>query len=228
MKKPNRTGWLKRLAIRGAALGLCLVLLFLVTAWFGGCASPIEGLWPPKPGEKTFRILVSVDSWHTMIGLWPPDDPEGEKMEDIIEWGYAEKGYYMEGDTGSSGTMRAILVPSAGVVTMTRAGRPWSERTPQPPAGTWSFELTEAGYTNLKAHLVGEIEGKEPIRRTGYTKWYDAQSSYHLFHHCHHWAARALRSAGLPIWRFYAIFKWSFEAQLDRAQSFTAPSEPDR
>ncbi len=201
-----------------------LTAAFLVSAWFGGCASPIEGLWPPEPGEKTHRIIVSVDSWHSVIGLWPEEDPEGKDMPLLEEWSYAERGYYLEGDTGSSGTMRALLVPSDGVVLVTRAGRPWNERTPQPPARTWSFELTEKGYQNLKRHLALERIPDTPYLVEGQVTWYLAARDYHAFHHCHHWTARALRTAGLPVWSSYSLFKWSFEAQLDRSLKFVKPA----
>jgi hypothetical protein len=204
-----------------------VIAAFLVTAWFGGCASPVEGLWPPAPGDKTFRILVSVDSWHSVIGVWPEGDPGGHDLSLLEEWAYAEKGYYLEGDSGSSGTMRALFWPSTGVVQVTRAGRPWSERTPQPPARTWSFELTEQGYRNLRNHLAGERESARPHLVERDSEWYIADCSYHAFHHCHHWTARALRSAGLPVWAFYALFKWSLEAQLDRAMEFVPPADQD-
>ena len=209
----------------GCTLLLWGIIAFLITAWFGGCASPIEGLWPPAPGEPTYRIIVSVDSWHSMIGIWPEDDPEGIESASLEEWGYAERGYYLEGDSGSSGTMRALFWPSTGVVQVTCAGRPWSERTPQPPARAWSFNLTERGYENLKAHLTDARECPEPFLVRGAAQWYIAAHDYCAFHHCHHWTARALRAAGLPIWTFYALFKWSFEAQLDRALKFVEPPE---
>ncbi len=185
-----------------------------------GCAQPVSGLWPPGVGDRTFRILVSVDSWHSVIGLWPESDRRGERMLDFEEWGYAEKGYYLEGDTGCSGTCRALFVPSTAVVQVTRAGRPWSERTPQPPGRSWSFELSERGYRCLREHLEKERIPEPIVARTGPSEWYLAAADYHLFHHCHHWTARALRAAGLPVWSFYAPFRWSLEAQLDRAEKF--------
>jgi hypothetical protein len=205
---------------RRAAAGALAV--YLLIAWMGGCAQPVKGLWPPAAGEPSYHIVVSTDQWHSVIGLWPLDDPEGRSAAGLEEWSYAEKGYYLEGDSGCSGTLRALFVPSAGVLQESRLGRPWSERTPQPPARQWSFRLSERGYRALRSFLESEGASGSPIVE-GESSWYAAAASYHLFHQCHHWTARALREAGLPFWSFYAFFKWSLEAQLDRALRFDPP-----
>jgi hypothetical protein len=188
----------------------------ILVALISGCASPVDGLWPPREGEASYRILVSVDSWHSVIGLWPKDDPRGAKMADIDEWGFVERDYYLDGDSGSSGTMRAMLVLSDGVVVRAREGEPWSERTYDPPARAWSFEISEEGHRRLREHLEAERLSEEPFR-TGASTFFASTASYHALHHCHHFTARALREAGLPIWSAYSLFKWSLEAQLDRA-----------
>lgn len=210
-----RRRW-KRLAAGTLCLGLCLFLI----AWSGGCARPVEGVWPPGPGEKSYRMIVSIDRWHSVIGIWPPEDPMGEGSALIEEWGYGEKGYYLDGDSGCCGALRALFVPSAGVVQVTRAGRPWSERTYQPPARQWSFPLSEAGNRRLKEHLQGERRGERIISRGPSSRWYRSRRDYHAFHNCHHWTARALRAAGLPVWSALGLFRWSLAAQLDRAEGF--------
>src|SRR5262245_58650358 len=109
-----------------------LILLYLVTAWSGGCAQPVRDLWPPAPGEKSHRIIVCTDTWHSMVGVWPADQADGAAFASLTEWGYAQKAYYLEGDSGCSGTLRALFIPSTSVVYVADAGKPWSERTPQP------------------------------------------------------------------------------------------------
>ncbi len=197
-----------------------------LSAWTAGCAGPIRELWPPAPGAETYRIVVSTDSWHSIIGIWPRADPRGDSMEGLEEWGYAEKGYYMEADTGSSGTMRALLVPSTGVLQLWRGGPLWSIRTPHPPAGQWVFELSERGHERLLQFVEGSKRSAVPLSsQWAESTWFEADRSYHAFHHCHHWTARALREAGLPIWPFYALFKWSLEAQLDRAVAMAVKTD---
>jgi uncharacterized protein DUF2459 len=211
-RRSRRT--IPRRALQAAAI---LSVLYLLTAWLGGCAQPIDGLWPPRPGERTHRIIVSIDTWHSMVGVWPEDQPDGKEFSALTEWGYAQKAYYLEGDNGCSGTLRALLIPSTSVVHVARAGRPWSERTPQPPARQWSFLLTEKGYRNLLEFLEAEKASSDPIVRGAESQWYLGAHDYCALHHCHHWTAQALRCAGLPVWSFYGLFKWTLERQLDRA-----------
>ena len=101
----------------------------------------------------------------------------------------------MEGDAGSSGTARAILVPSQGVVLVTRAGRPFAERTVQPPGRTWEFRIGDAGRQRMLAYLQAGRDEGEVLAVTGPTTWFPATASYHGFHHCHHFTAGALRAA---------------------------------
>lgn len=202
------------------------------------CAQPIAGLWPPGPGDVTHRIVVSTDAWHSVIGLCrengqatqdapsaPAAAPEATRQAGsprFEEWGFAEKGYYLEGDNGVCGTLRALFLPSAGVVSVTRGDRTWAERTPQPPGRSWEFDLTDAGFARLAAFLRAEVASPTPISHAGGAEWFDAASSYHAFHHCHHWTASALREAGLPVRPAFALFKWSLESQLDRAERIGA------
>jgi hypothetical protein len=187
-----------------------LLLLFVA-----GCASPVDGLWPPRPDEPAHRIVVSMDSWHSVIGLVRADGT-------LEERGYADKAYYLEGDDGVCGTLGALFVPGTGVIQTTRGARSWAERTPQPPARSWTFDLSEEGRARLVAHMDADVAGATPCSLRGGAVWHDAKSSYWMFHHCHHWTASALREAGLPVFASYAMFKWSLEAQLDRAAGIAA------
>jgi hypothetical protein len=192
-----------------------LALTALVLA--AGCAQPVAGLWPPRPGEDTRQIVVSTDAWHSVICL--TRDHGG-----LEEWGYADKSYYLEGHDGVSGTLDALILPGAGVIHVACVERAWGERTPQPPGRVWHFDLTREGYARLLSYLQTSSEADQPCSERGGLVWFDAKSAYHMFHHCHHWAAGALREAGLPVWPLYAQFKWTFEAQLDRAADMaTAP-----
>ena len=155
-----------------------------------------------------------------MIALHREPGSSADRSPPWEEWSYAEESYYLEGDSGCSGTMRALFVPSAAVVQVARTAVPWSERTPQPPARSWAFRLSESGYRRLVEFLAGSRESPEIISDAFGYSWYRASDSYHAFHHCYHWTARAVRSAGLPVWSFYSLFKGCLEAQLDRALDF--------
>jgi hypothetical protein len=200
-----------------------LRLVVLPLAALLGCAQPVAGLWPPGPGEATHEIVVSTDAWHSVVAL-PRERPGGP----VEEWGYADKAHYLEGHDGVLGTLDALFVPGAAVVVVTHADRIWAERSPQPPGRSWTFALMDAGYAGLLGFLHGELASPEVISDRNGADWYDAKSSYHAFHHCHHWTAAALREAGLPVWPAYALFKWSLEAQLDRAEEIARQLDDER
>lgn len=192
-------------------------LLLIIALAFAGCASPIEGLWPPSPGETSHRILVFSDQWHTSIGVWGADDPEGKDIGGYREWGYAHRGFYYEGDTGSCAVCCAIFIPSAAVVLVRSDGLDMPLTSPHPPVLRWEFRLTPQGHRALIAHLEAEKANPRPFSDLRGYEWYEASSSYHGFHHCHHWTMRALRAAGLPVYPIWSLFRGWTRAQLDRA-----------
>ncbi len=186
-----------------------------VAAAAAGCAAPlpVEGLWPPGPLDPVRRIVVSVDTWHGMVAL-PQEDGTLE------EWGYAERGWYLEHRQGVSGALRALCWPTEGVIEVARAREPWAKRTPQPPARLWEFRLTEEGHAKLVRHLRGSRACREPIVEEPGRTWYSASRDYCLCHTCHHWLAGALREAGLPLSPGWAFTAGELTRQLDRAKTF--------
>jgi hypothetical protein len=80
----------------------------------------------------------------------------------------------------------------------------------------WTFVLSAEGLRKMRAYLDAE-RGDALTRFPG---WYEGVRSYHLFHHCHHFTASALRAGGLPIQPWWAFTGWMVEIQLDRIRSF--------
>jgi hypothetical protein len=80
-----------------------------------------------------------------------------------------------------------------------RHSKIWAERTPQPPADVFVFHLEPEPYRQLRQHLASTKSTTTPIARLGNSDFYPAIRSYHLFHTCHQFAARALQAAGLPL-----------------------------
>jgi len=186
-----------------------------VAAASSGCAAPlpVEGLWPPGPMDPARRIVVSVDAWHGMVGF-PQEDGTLE------EWGYAERAWYLEHRQGSSGAVRALCWPTEGVIEVIRGREPWAKRTPQPPVRMWEFRLTEEGLARLVRHLNESRADPEPLLREPDRSWYLSRRGYCFCHNCHHWLARALRAAGLPLAPACAFTAGELTRQLDRAKTF--------
>ena len=207
------------------------------TVLLSACASPVEGLWPPPQESVQHTVSVSIDTWHAMIAF-PREDrtehPALGSQHSYEEWGYAERAWYLEGEMGLTGILRALFWPTEGVVEVGHYGLVWAERTPQPPSDLFTFRLTEEGYQRLRRHLHATLLNEEPVASLRQSSFYPAKRSYHQFHTCHQYAALALRKAGLPISPFWAFNRTSLAWQLRRAarlveeQGTNVPAEESR
>jgi hypothetical protein len=183
-----------------------------------GCAAPVQELWPPPEGAPTRTIVVSLDTWHAMIAIALDERVSAfDRSSAFEEWGYAEQAWYLEGRQGITGALRALFWPSPGVVEVGLHEQVWAARTPQPPAETFVFHLSESGYLRLRHHLVSTIGAAHPVLVAGRVKFYPSKRPYYLFHQCHQYAAEALRKAGLPLSAGWAFSRASFAMQLRRA-----------
>lgn len=184
-----------------------------------GCASTIPELWPPDQGVPSHTILVSLDTWHSMIVF--PHETQGDESSRpplFEQWGYAEQAWYLKGRQGIGGVFRAMFWCSPGIVEVGHHGQIWTRRSPQPPADLFTFEVTEQGYLRLRRYLESTVAGPQPISTAGSSSFYPSTYSYNLFHHCHHYTAKALREAGLPIAATWALTRGMFAIQLQRAE----------
>lgn len=198
-----------------------------------GCASPSPGLWPPEPGAPAHSIIVSVDTWHAVIAL--PEE-SGPFTSDVSrshglyeEWGYAEKGWYLEDRRGLTGILRVLFRSTPGVVEVGRHDKVWAERTDQPPSEQFLFHLSDEGYRRLRRHLEDSLASRRPVLTRADEVYYPSVRSYNLLvNQCHHYAARALREAGLPVSVFWALTPAAFVAQLERAIRLQEEFEAER
>lgn len=196
--------------------------LFLLTL---GCGSSIPELWPPEQGVPSHTILVSLDTWHSAI-VFPHQTQAGNSSHPPLfeQWGYAEQAWYLKGQQGISGVFRALLWVSPGVVEVGHHGQIWRARSTQRPTELFIFEVTQQGYLRLRNYLESTVASHQPISTAGGSKFYRSTPSYNLFHHCHHYTAKALREAGLPIASIWALTPGMFATQLRRAERIA--SEP--
>ena len=187
----------------------------------------------PDPELRTrdsISIVVSLDAAHSMIAL-PVEAPVSHLRSDHVvsgtddapreprvyeEWGYAERAWYLEKRQGFTGVLRALLWPTEGVVEVGIHESIWAERTQKPPVEAFRFQISEAGHLSLRSYLRATIASEEPVGIVGNSRFCIARSSYHLFHHCHHYTAKGLREAGLPISMSGALTRDGFAKQLRR------------
>jgi Protein of unknown function (DUF2459) len=178
----------------------------------------------------SISIVVSLDAAHSMIAL-PVDAPmlcvsgdHGVARTDDVqaeprayeEWGYAERAWFLEKRQGFTGVLRALLWPTEGVVEVGVNQSIWAERTQKPPVEAFRFQISKAGYLKLRSYLRATIASEDPVGIVGNSRFCVARSSYHLFHHCHHYTAKGLREAGLPISMSRALTRDGFARKLRR------------
>ena len=178
----------------------------------------------------SISIVVSLDAAHSMIALpveatalnasgahgmagtnGVPGDPRVYE-----EWGYAERAWFLEKRQGFTGVLRALLWPTEGVVEVGVNQSIWAERTLKPPVEAFRFQISKTGYLKLRSYLRATIASEEPVGVVGNSRFCVARSSYHLFHHCHHYTAKGLREAGLPISMSRALTRDGFARKLRR------------
>ena len=185
---------------------------------------------PELQTRDSVPIVVSLDAAHSMIALpiegpvfhvngdHGPTGTNGSAGEPRVyeEWGYAERAWYLEKRQGFRGVLRALLWPTEGVVEVGIHGSIWAERTKKPPVEAFRFQISEVGYRSLRSYLRATIASEEPVGIVGNSRFCVARPSYHLFHHCHHYTAKGLREAGLPISMSGALTRGGFAKQLRR------------
>lgn len=208
VRRPKR--W-RRLRIAGAVVVIGLPLLL----W--SCfPAPIPELWPPRPGEPRHRIDVVYRDWHTIVVL--PILPSGAPAEVGAEPAahvhreYCERAWYLEGRQGAWGVLRSLLWPTASGIGEIRTAEPVWIRRPTEDLERWTFVLSANGLRALEEYYRSETGAPLPE----FPGWHAGNHDYHLFHHCHHVTAGALRAAGLPIRAWWAFSASLLEIQLDR------------
>ncbi|MFG0316545.1 MAG: DUF2459 domain-containing protein [Planctomycetota bacterium JB042] len=193
----------------GAAASLALLA--------AGCAAPVEGLWPPRDGEPRVPIRVLSNGWHSL--LFVPDlvDPE----RGWREWSFGEWEWYRADEATIGMVFPAMLWPTRATVHVVEIeSLEFVESAPPDVFTIWRFDVTRAGHERLLAWLRASRLADLPAAGTARSAWFDTDRSYHLFGHCNHWTAEALREAGLPIWSAYALCHTGLAWQLDRVENW--------
>jgi len=179
-----------------------LLQLFLIVCliFSAGCATSPHSLSSLPKHFPPQTVIVSLDTWHAMLAF-PVSSPSTSHngSQEFEEWGYAELAWYVEGKTGIGGIFRALFWPTDGVVEVGRHPSIWAKRTPQPPTEVFALHLEPEPYRQLRKFLESTLLSRTPLARFSGSAFYPSALSYHLFHTCHQYAARALQAAGLPL-----------------------------
>lgn len=151
--------------------------------------------------------------WHAGIvihrddiapGSWgvPEDFPEARYFE--VGWGDAD--YYQADDPGLGTLLKAGLWPTESVLHVAAFRDPPAEAFPH--RTVIRIPVSAEGLEALLAFVRSEhardddTEAVIPLGSGLYgdgSRFYAAQTRYHVFNNCNHWAARALREAGCAM-----------------------------
>jgi len=175
------------------------------------CTWPPREIFPPAPGEAPRTIYLVKHGWHAGIvikqadippDIWPQrnDFPDSE----YLELGWGDRDYYMTQSPHLGITLKAGLLPTAGVLHVVGFSGPVTQYFPH--SQVIRIELSEAGIQKLCAYLentyaLDETGRSQPLGPSlyGNGRFYLSRESYHAFNTCNVWTARGLREAGVQI-----------------------------
>jgi hypothetical protein len=207
--------WISRLVFP-ARVAVALVVVGLLTA----CVSPPAGLWPPHAGEKAVRLTVYGDGFHSLIEFPVPGGLE--------EWAYGERIWFCDDQHGPAAEkmretwyriisgLRALFWPNAGVIEITRVRKPYPAQNPDDTVRAWDFAISPAGLRRMRAYLENTRASIKPILDDGGQTYYLSKQRYDVLHTCHHYTARALWEAGVPVHGSQCLIPAGFWRQLNR------------
>ncbi|SHK85557.1 conserved hypothetical protein [Rhodothermus profundi] len=181
--------------------------------------------------ERRFTIYLIHHGWHAGIAFCQADLEGTDWPEEVrfparryVEVGWGEAGYYPDPDPGAGDALRAALWPTAAVLHVVAFDHP--------PARIFSgpvrqVELDSMAFRKLVAFVAGyfkrDAQGKlQPVAPALYGQegqFYAARGRYHLLNNSNRWVARALRTAGLPVWPARVLTIKDLWAQIEPLSS---------
>lgn len=222
--------------------------LALVVAALAGCGSlprtsPGRAAWPPRSGEPAKFVWVVRHGFHSRVAVRradvdPATWPESGDLGDVeyLEVGWGDRDFYPKPDPSIWDALDPIVRCTPAALHVGGFDMPPPRFLPD--RAIVRIAVTEPGLRDLgrffHAAYVRDPAGR-PVRiRPGYypRSWfYAATGRYHaLVHNSNHWAAEALRAAGVPVDPATAT---TSAAVLSQAQEFGMPvgvgaCQPDR
>ena len=184
-----------------------LLALFCVA----GCASPVPGLFPPKPGQKTETVYLVDHGWH--VGLAVKSDrlpraarPDwsGFRGSQFLEIGWGADEFYRSGKVTVGNTLKAMFLRNPTVLHVVAMDKPPEIYFPH--TGLVRVTVSERGYGRLCDYLAAayarDASGREIDLGKGLygeSRFYRSTGYYFFLNTCNEWTARALRVTGAPI-----------------------------
>ena len=216
--------------------GLRSLVPLLPWFWLVGCAAT-TGHAPPLPFESGAGTPVYVVSngWHTEIVLeaatlpaarWPRREPFRNRR--YLEVGWGDRDAYPADRLTVGLALKAALVSRGSALRVSGFDEPLLERF----RGIEVVELRlstpglDALAEFIEASHVTDAAG-QPIRssraRDGSAAFYLGRGRFHALNTCNSWTARALQTAGLPLWPTLTLTAHQLMLQIVPLGQLVAP-----
>ncbi|MBE0541843.1 MAG: DUF2459 domain-containing protein [Verrucomicrobia bacterium] len=200
--------WWKRSLLAGLAL---------VLVWQFGCVGPVKDLFPPAAGEPRKTVQVIRHGWHTGVAVRRADVPPGAlpvtrdfPKADYVEFGWGDDAYYRTPRPTKGMALKAALWPTPSVLHVT--GFQGTPRATFPASDIVEVELSAQGWERLAGFIdktfARDADGRLlPLEKGLYgdSRFYRARGKFYFPKMCNRRTASALRAAGCPITRGYAL-----------------------
>jgi len=191
--------------------------LAVLVMWQFGCVGPVKGLYPPADGDPRKTVHIIRHSWHTGIIVRRVDVPDDAlpvmgdfQGADYVEFGWGDDEFYRAPRLTVGKTLKAALWPTPSVMHV--VGLQGTPRANFPNSEIVEVELSLQGWEQMADYIDGTFERDAdnhlmPLEKGlyGESRFYRARGKFYFPKMCNKWCASALRAAGCPITRGYAL-----------------------
>ena len=208
---------------------ILLLCTLTVTCLCSGCAASIKEACHVDAREPAKTIYLVSHGWHVGIVVNRADIPhdihlvhKGFSNADYLEIGWGDRDFYQMPIPDLGNTLKALLLPTPSVLHVVAFNA--SVAAYFPHSEIISVRLSDAGFQRMIRYIAASYD-RDPTGNPvplgaglyGASQFYRSQETYHLFRTCNVWVARALDTAGCPVWPFLAV---TGDNLMLQAQSF--------
>jgi uncharacterized protein (TIGR02117 family) len=191
-------------------------MLLIFPLLFGGCLSPVQGLYPEKMDERTVPLYIVSHGWHAGIAIESEYIrhllPEHSAIPDseLLKFGWGDYRYYSEPDAGFWLMLRAAMIPTRSTLHVVGIEIPieryfFNSRIIR-------IQITTEGAENLgrfiSERFYRDSDGDVQFQSDGLysnSAFFRAKGLYYMPKTSNIWTARALRKTGYPITPIYGL-----------------------